>query len=386
MIISATFSKATGETETRLGRKYIKVRFFYDKDKESYDAEYFTEKQAFQKTLTKEDFASFLENEVGKSFKNCVYRSETEEITLLSNKKGKISKLVKPLINAKSIAKKALDKSGNKKLNRTKNYILQEGVPLPFLVKLGVMTKEGKVIAQKYDKYRQINRFLEYIADISPELETIASNGNTIKIADFGCGKSYLTFAIYHYLHEIKKLPVEIIGLDLKEEVIENCSNLAKEFGYDKLHFSVGDIAKYSHDGSLDMIITLHACDTATDYALSFAVAHNAKVILSVPCCQHEINAQFTEHKKEISEEFAPLIKYGIIKERFAALCTDAIRANALEQAGYSVQMLEFIDMEQTPKNLLIRAVKKPNSIVSEKEISALEKALHITPTIRKLI
>ena len=299
MIISATFSKATGETETRLGRKYIKVRFFYNKDKESYDAEYFTEKQAFQKTLTKEEFASFLENEVGKSFKNCVYRSETEEITLLSNKKGKISKLVKPLINAKSIAKKALDKSGNKKLNRTKNYILQEGVPLPFLVKLGVMTKEGKVIAQKYDKYRQINRFLEYIADISPELETIASNGNTIKIADFGCGKSYLTFAIYHYLHEIKKLSVEIIGLDLKEEVIENCSNLAKEFGYDKLHFSVGDIAKYSHDGSLDMIITLHACDTATDYALSFAVAHNAKVILSVPCCQHEINAQFTEHKKE---------------------------------------------------------------------------------------
>ncbi len=243
--------------------------------------------------------------------------------------------------------------------NRKKQYILQPEVPVPFLVDLGVQTKDGKIVQQRYDKFRQINRFLEFIADIVPELP----KNRELLILDFGCGKSYLTFAMYYYLHELQGYDVRIVGLDLKKDVIERCQALAQRYGYEKLSFLHGDIANYDEQDQVDMVVTLHACDTATDFALARAVNWGAKVILSVPCCQHELNKQLQ------SELLAPITKYGLLKERMAALLTDGIRANLLEQAGYRVQVLEFIDMEHTPKNILLRAVRrKVSSQTSKKE------------------
>lgn len=233
--------------------------------------------------------------------------------------------------------------------NRTKQYLLPEGTPVPFLVKLGVMTPEGKVVKAKYDKFRQINRFLEFIEDIRPHL----AMNRELTMIDFGCGKSYLTFAIYYYLHEIRGYDLNIIGLDLKEDVIEHCDALAREFGYDKLHFLTGDIADYEGVTQVDLVVTLHACDTATDYALAKAVEWNAQAILSVPCCQHELNNQID------CDILDPVMKYGLLRERMAALITDGLRASLLEEAGYQVQVLEFIDMEHTPKNILLRAIKE---------------------------
>lgn len=221
-------------------------------------------------------------------------------------------------------------------------------MPVPFLVDLGVQTPEGKIVSSRYDKFRQMNRFLEFIEDIVPELP----GDRELVMIDFGCGKSYLTFAMYYYLHELRGYDVRIIGLDLKAEVIADCQRLAEKYGYEKLNFLVGDIADYEGVSQVDLVVTLHACDTATDYALERAVRWGAKVILSVPCCQHELNGQIN------SELLAPVMKYGLLKERMAALITDGIRANLLEEAGYRVQVLEFIDMEHTPKNILLRAVK----------------------------
>ena len=267
--------------------------------------------------------------------------------------------------------------------NRTKRYILQEGIPVPFLVDLGVQTKEGRVVHARYDKFRQINRFLEFIEDILPTL----SKERTVRIIDFGCGKSYLTFAMYYYLHELKEYDVQITGLDLKEDVIDHCNRLSEKYGYDSLHFLKGDIAAYEGQGSVDMVVTLHACDTATDHALAKAVRWNAAVILSVPCCQHEVNRQIR------CEELAPVLKYGIIKERIAALVTDAFRAQLLETEGYDVDILEFIDMEHTPKNLLIRAVKQDTGSNRRRKqektgekIAQTAEFLHIKPTLQSLL
>lgn len=231
--------------------------------------------------------------------------------------------------------------------NRTKKYLLPEGEAVDFLVDLGVMTKEGKVVHAKYDKFRQINRFLEFINDIVDELP----KDKVVKIIDFGCGKSYLTFAMYYFLHEKKGLAVEITGLDLKEDVIARCNQLKDRYHYEGLRFLMGDIADYEGTNEVDMVVTLHACDTATDYALHKAVKWGAKVILSVPCCQHELNKQIE------NEALSSVLKYGLLKERMSALMTDGIRANLLEEQGYQVQVLEFIDMEHTPKNILLRCV-----------------------------
>ena len=232
--------------------------------------------------------------------------------------------------------------------NRVKRYILPQGTPVPFLVDLGVMTGEGRVHEAAYDKYRQINRFLEFIEDILPKLP----KDRELTIVDFGCGKSYLTFAMYYFLRELRGYQVKIVGLDLKADVIEHCGRLAEKYGYDGLQFLQGDIAGYEGLDRVDMVVTLHACDTATDFALAKAVQWNAQVILSVPCCQHELN------RKIKNDLLSPVLKYGILKERMSALLTDGIRAELLESKGYSVQILEFIDMEHTPKNLLIRAVR----------------------------
>ena len=261
--------------------------------------------------------------------------------------------------------------------NRTKKYIIQEGEPVAFMIDLGVMGQDGKIIRTRYDKFRQINRFLEYIEDILPKLD----KERELTIIDFGCGKSYLTFAMYYYLKELKGYNIRIIGLDLKADVIEHCNELRTRYGYDKLDFYVGDIATYKDVDKVDMVVTLHACDTATDYALAKAVKWGAEVILSVPCCQHEANRTIK------SDILSPVMDYGILKERMAAIVTDAARAKLLTANGYDTQILEFIDMEHTPKNLLIRAVKS-----SKEDISAREKtkdmleALNLELTIDKLI
>lgn len=261
--------------------------------------------------------------------------------------------------------------------NRTKKYIIQEGKPVAFMIDLGVMGQDGKIIRTRYDKFRQINRFLEYIEDILPKLD----KERELTIIDFGCGKSYLTFAMYYYLKELKGYNIRIIGLDLKADVIEHCNELRTRYGYDKLDFYVGDIATYKDVDKVDMVVTLHACDTATDYALAKAVKWGAEVILSVPCCQHEANRTIK------SDILSPVMDYGILKERMAAIVTDAARAKLLTANGYDTQILEFIDMEHTPKNLLIRAVKS-----SKEDISAREKtkdmleALKLELTIDKLI
>ena len=219
------------------------------------------------------------------------------------------------------------------------------------------MTKDGKIVNSRYDKFRQINRFLEFIEDILPKLDRSRES----VILDFGCGKSYLTFAMYYYLKELKGYPVRIIGLDLKEDVIRRCDALAKSYGYDRLSFCCGDIASYDGVDQVDMVVTLHACDLATDYAMEKAVGWGAKVILSVPCCQHELNRQIENPLMD------PVFGYGLIKERMASLYTDAIRAQVLEYRGYHTQILEFIDMEHTPKNILIRAVRQENNAVSQR-------------------
>lgn len=371
MIISATFSKPTNKCESVLGKAYIKIHFWKNSDSalkinSGYEAEFFTKTQSFRKKFSDADFKKFCDETAGLVFKSIVQQTEDEEIVILANRRGELKELRHPRKN-----NAPLKIAGNKK----KNYILAEGTPVPFLIKLGVMNKDGSVVAKKYDKFKQINRFLEFISDIVPDVknlcakeknldaENVFTKENPLRIADFGCGKSYLTFALYHYLTVIEKIPVSITGLDLKEDVIKKCSDFAKDLNYDGLNFFVGDVAKFSYQQKPDIVVTLHACDTATDYALDFAVKNNSKAILSVPCCQHEINLQLEKNKKlENESPFASLTKFGIIQERLAALATDAIRGEVLEQMGYNVQILEFIDMEHTPKNLLIRAVKKENA------------------------
>jgi len=261
--------------------------------------------------------------------------------------------------------------------NRTKKYIIQEGKPVAFMIDLGVMGQDGKIIRTRYDKFRQINRFLEYIEDILPKLD----KERELTIIDFGCGKSYLTFAMYYYLKELKGYNIRIIGLDLKADVIEHCNELRTRYGYDKLDFYVGDIATYKDVDKVDMVVTLHACDIATDYALAKAVKWGAEVILSVPCCQHEANRTIK------SDILSPVMDYGILKERMAAIVTDAARAKLLTANGYDTQILEFIDMEHTPKNLLIRAVKGGKEDISAREKTKdMLEALNLELTIDKFI
>jgi len=296
--------------------------------------------KVLHKNYTREELISYMENCLEGTYSQLQVQGQHMDGTVLVSKKGKQTIKIKPHEVREPV--RILSH------NRVKQYILPEGKPVPFLVDLGVMNKEGRIHASAYDKYRQINRFLEFIEDVLPSLP----KDRELNIIDFGCGKSYLTFAMYYYLRELQGYDVNIIGLDLKEDVIRNCSRLAKSYGYEKLHFLQGDIAGYEGLDKVDMVVTLHACDKATDYALSKAVQWDAKVILSVPCCQHELNGKIS------SQLLEPVLKYGLLKERMSGLLTDGIRAGLLESKGYGVQILEFIDMEHTPKNLLIRAIK----------------------------
>jgi SAM-dependent methyltransferase len=324
--------------------------------------------QEFHKTLESKEVPEVFENLFLKDFKQGTICSSKADYHLLSNKKDELTILKR----APTRALPVLDH------NRKKKHLLPEGERIPFLIELGVMTADGKVIGKMSDKFRQINRFVEMIDDIIPHLNT----KKKLEIVDFGCGKGYLTFALYHYLSVIKKYSVHLVGLDLKKEVVEECQRLADRLGYRDLTFIHGDIKNYVSKISIDMMIALHACDTATDAAIEKAVNWNAKVILAVPCCQHELYSQVKNAALE------PLLKHGILKERFAALVTDAARANLLEAVGYHTQILEFIDMEHTPKNLLIRAVKASGKTDVDKHLKAYEKfkeTLQIDPCLERL-
>ena len=392
-LLSATFSSPMKPLDNI---EFEKIRIkLTNPEKLEFSTESYKNPQVFHKLLTGEKIKNFFEDDFLSLYKNVTIETTEATLTILTNKKGE-KKLLKKKRTSSPVQN--LTKVPH---NKTKNYILKEGIPVPFLVELGVMTKEGKIHNQKYDKFRQINRFLEFVDDILPEiLKTVSSKeeGQTrpLEITDFGCGKSYLTFALYHYLVILKGLKANIKGLDLKKDVINHCNDLAKKCGYESLIFSTGDIAEYRDSKKdslepLDLVITLHACDTATDYALAYAVEHKAKSILSVPCCQHEINSQL---KKQNSMEILnPLLKHGIIKERFSALVTDVLRVEALESVGYKTQLLEFIDMENTPKNLMIRGVLKdfstsfpqPENQLS-KDGKALKNALNVKQTLLNLL
>ena len=317
----------------------IKVRPVMIRDSLYFQVSRYTDKQVFHENMTAEDALETLSGWILHDFRQAQIRMQDEMVTVLVSKKGKVT------IKSK---KAACVETQNLEHNRKKQYIIEEGTAVPFMIDLGVMTESGKIIRTRYDKYRQINRFLEFIEDILPELPT----DRTVHIIDFGCGKSYLTFAMYYYLKVLKHYDIRITGLDLKQKVIEDCQALADRYGYDGLQFLCGDIADYNGTDEVDMVVTLHACDTATDYALYKAVKWHASVILSVPCCQHELN------RKMQCETLSGAFQYGLIKERTAALMTDAMRGQLLEMKGYKTQLLEFIDMEHTPKNILIRGVK----------------------------
>ena len=346
----------------------IKVRPVEMKGNRLFQFESFTKTQAFHENLGANEAVGRLCGYM-EEFRQAQISVRGMEYTVLVSKKGKVT--VKSRVVGEE--QKSVDLSHN----RSKRYILQEGVPVPFLQDLGVMTQEGKIVRSKSDKFRQINRFLEFIEDILPRLE----KGRELTILDFGCGKSYLTFAMYYYLHELKHYDIRIIGLDLKKDVIVRCSELAVKYGYEKLTFLEGDIADYNGVSAVDMVVTLHACDTATDYALAKAVGWNADVILSVPCCQHELNGQVRNNI------VSPITDYGLLKERFSALVTDGLRAKYLEREGYEVQILEFIDMEHTPKNILIRAVKTGKQAAGAGEqIRICEEFLQAQPTLGRLL
>lgn len=345
----------------------VKVRPILKKDTLLFQCEEHKNNQVFHNNYEALEAGKVLA-EYMERFKQMQLETKQYRYTVLVSKKGKVT------IQKKQQAGcvKEVDLSHN----RSKKYILQEGTAVPFLQDLGVMTSEGKIVRTKFDKFRQINRFLEFIEDILPQLD----KNKEITILDFGCGKSYLTFAMYYYLHEMKRYDVRIIGLDLKTDVIRHCNELSEKYGYNKLKFLEGNIADYTGVNEVDMVVTLHACDTATDFALDKAVGWNAKVILSVPCCQHELNGQIQ------NDLLAPILKYGLIKERMAALITDAMRAEYLEGQGYDVQILEFIDMEHTPKNILIRAVKTAKRKNNQESMKACEEFFHVTPTLGKLL
>ena len=335
-----------------------------------YQIEKFTDKQVFHENINIESINEKVYEYLNGAYKQFSAWSENWTYDMKISKKGKVFLGKKKSDNSKVI------KKGH---NKEKNYILKEGMIIEPLIDLGVFTKEGKVINSKYDKYKQINRFIEIIDD-----EIKKNNYKELTILDFGCGKSYLTFVLYYYFVKIKNINVKMIGLDLKEDVIKKCNEIAQRYKYENLHFELGDINGFKYNNKVDMVITLHACDTATDYALYNAVKWNSKMIFYVPCCQHEFNAQMK------ANELSILTKYGIVQERVAALMTDSVRANLLECAGYKTQLLEFIDISHSPKNILIRAsksnVSKEKREKSLKEVNNLIETFNFNPTLYSLL
>ena len=360
----------------------IKIRM-RKAEKESFSAEFFGEKQVFHKTFPLEELKEFLKElpyAGGALWRQCIFTAEDTCCILLANKKGRTS------LSIKDVPRAQVDVESEYTHNRQKNYLIGENAAAPFLHALGLAAADGKIIAKKYAKFRQINRFLEYADDVLGALtEHGAGTKRPLRIIDFGCGKAYLTFALYYFLTEVKGLQADITGVDLKRDVIEHCSDLARKLNYGGLHFEVNDIRSYGlssrgdapqeeserqiDEKDIDMVISLHACDTATDYALAFALQKKAKVILSAPCCQHELNGALGKNCPD--EAFNAFTEYGVVKERFAALATDIMRARLIKKHGYVVQILEFIDTEHTLKNLLIRAIRHKNVDVNKTAATA---------------
>lgn len=336
-----------------------------------FQMEEFKGKQVFHQNLSRDEALSHATRLLEQNFRQLELTSPLGTLHVLVSKKGTMT------VKAKHHPQpKLLEHRPDLTHNRQKAYILEEGKPVAFLEDLGVMTADGTVVRSKYHKFRQINRFLEFIEDILPCLE----RDKELTIVDFGCGKSYLTFAMYYYLKELKGYQIKVIGLDLKQDVIDRCGQLAQRYGFDQLKFSYGDIATFEGVSQVDMVVTLHACDTATDYALAKAIGWGASVILSVPCCQHELNGQIQNQLLE------PVLQYGLIKERMAALYTDALRAELLESWGYRTQILEFVDMEHTPKNILIRAVLQGEKKDNQNQTKEIMEFLHVQPKLYELL
>ena len=333
-LIYAIFSGVRNKAEKTFNK--VSVKKVIIKNEVKHQFEYFYDKNVEHKNLNKEETKAEINKYFQSYFKQALINTVDSDYHILINKKA-ISKIVK-----KAASKKDSEISHNRK----KKYILNEGEKTPFLIELGIMTEEGKIVNSKYDKFKQINRYLELVSDCIPYLD----KSKTLRIIDFGCGKAYLTFALYDYLVLKMGYNVEIVGLDLKENVIKFCSDLSKKLSFENLRFVQGDIKGFTEFKEVDMVISLHACNTATDDALATAVNWGAKVILAVPCCQHELL------KKIKNNAMFPMLKFGIIKEKLSSLITDSLRANVLEIMGYRTQVLEFIDMEHTPKNIMIRA------------------------------
>lgn len=343
----------------------------------AYQVSDYLKDRALHRNVMPEECCVLIQKLLPQKFRQATFTTQTASYHILVNRKQEMK------IITKAAAKKPLSVSIEH--NRTKNYILAPGSPIPFLVELGIMRADGSVVPKKYDKFRQINRFVEIIDDLFECL--LASSQypekRPLEIVDFGCGKSYLTFALHYYLHQIKKLPAKILGIDLKQDLIQQCAHLADKLGCEGLQFAAGDIHKMPSDRHLDVVICLHACDTATDAALVKAVRSHAKAILAVPCCQHELSSQLS------NPSLAAILRHGILKERLAALVTDAARAELLGMVGYDVQVVEFIDLEHTPKNLLIRAIKADSdkqAAAAQLRYSALKRAMQIDPYLERCL
>lgn len=371
-VFKSEIIKIVISNKVKKDEKYNKIAINLKENNKNkfYQIEKFTDKQVFHENIKINEISDKVSELIFGNYKQMTAWSNNEIFDLKISKKGKIFLGKKKNDNSKIVAK------GH---NKEKNYILKEGMIIEPLIDLGVFTKEGKVVNSKYDKYKQINRFIEIIDD-----EIKKNDYKELTILDFGCGKSYLTFVLYYYFVKIKNINVKMIGLDLKEDVIKKCNDIAKRYNYENLHFELGDINGFKYNNKVDMVITLHACDTATDYALYNAIKWNSKMIFSVPCCQHEFNSQMK------ANELSILTKYGIVQERVAALMTDSVRANLLECVGYKTQLLEFIDIAHSPKNILIRASK--NNISKEKkekslnEVNNLIRTFNFNPTLYNLL
>ncbi|MBR6898627.1 MAG: SAM-dependent methyltransferase [Lachnospiraceae bacterium] len=332
-----------------------------------YQRALYTQKQVFHRNFKPEELVTELSELVPAEFTRVNAFTSDREYTLMISSKGKV--------NLSSHAtQSSAQVTGH---NRVKNYLIPEGEVIPALVDMGVFTKEGRVVNSMQDKFRQINRFVEMVS------ECIEPGTRQLNIVDFGCGKSYLTFILHYYLTAKLGISVNMTGLDLKADVIDKCNAAAKKYGCCGLEFKMGDIEGFKFPYQVDMVISLHACDTATDHAIYNAVQAGAKYILSVPCCQHELNSQIR------TERLAAITRYGLVKERMAALMTDAIRGELLEYCGYRTQLLEFIEMEHTPKNILIRAVRRPDSRRDTQALSnvqAMMDEFSLRPTLYRLI
>ncbi len=367
-LVSATLSEARSREPD--GVRKVTVRPVLLRKKRMYQFEYQYSQKVQHRNLERAEAKALIQTLLAETFRQGYFYTTAGDSQVSVSRAGKVT------VRARTPSQTPPMPAAPPRHDRQKNYLLAEGEPVPFLVRLGVMTADGKVVAVKRDKFKQINRFLEMVDDVAGSLPA----SGPLHVIDFGCGKAYLTFALYHYLTAIKQRQVRLVGLDLKEDVVAFCGEIAHDLGCEGLTFAVGEIGAYAPEsgGPVDMVVTLHACDTATDDALVKAVAWNARVILSVPCCQHELFGQLA------SDVLRPMLKHGILKERLTALVTDSVRASLLESAGYSVQILEFIALEHTAKNLLIRAIRRGGKAGLSRpsaEYTAFRDFWHIRPS-----